>query len=237
MRSLKGLLTVFYSPAETFASAGPRSWLVPIIAVALLSLAVNVMTIGVMGIGTITRNQIESNHKLAERLGPDKVNEIVHDAENSKSRTIIAYVSSLIVPPVVLLIVAAITYGILLMVGGTTTFYASLGATAWSTYCVLLITAIGTAIFLATVKDFSGVDTQNMVMLNASLFLDPQSSPGWQRSLASGIDLLAFYALFIKAVGLNRLSERVSVKQAMFAVIAMYLVWIFGKTGFSAIFS
>jgi hypothetical protein len=232
---IRGLLTIFFSPAETFERAGPRPWLVPMIAVALLALLINVAVIQVMGMGTIVRNQIEANTKIAESLGPEKINQMAQDAD-SGPRKAITYAMAVVGAPVFVLCIAGITFGALLVTGATTKFHAVVGATAWSAYAVLAVTAVGTLVFLAAVKDFSGVDPQNMLMLNGSIFFDRQTSPAWLRSLAGGVDLIAIWGLFIRALGLTRLSERVSMAQAAGVVGTLYVLYVIGKTGFAAMF-
>lgn len=233
---VRGLLTIFFSPAETFDGAGRNPWLVPLIAATVLAVLLNVMIINVMGMGTIIRNQLESNPKIAERLGADKVNQMALEADRSSSRKLITYAASAAGFPVFLLILAGITYAALLATGAVTTFPATLGATAWSSWAVLLLTATGTAVFLVSVNDFTGVDPRNMVILNASVFFDIQTTPAWVRSLAAGIDLIAFYGMYLRCVGLTRLSQRVSMAQAAGVTAVLYLCWIIGKAGFSAVF-
>src|SRR4051812_5686978 len=100
-RPYLGLLTIFFSPADTFDAAGPRPWLVPLVAAILLSIVINVMTINIMGMGTIVRNQIESNQKIADQLGPEKINEMVQAAENSQGRKIVTYLIGVIAIPLI----------------------------------------------------------------------------------------------------------------------------------------
>jgi len=233
---LAGLLTIFFSPADTFDNAGPRPWLVPMIASALLALTLNIMVIQIMGMGTIVRNQLESNTKLADQMGPEKINEAVQRAENSSVQKNISYAAALCGIPLVLAVLAGITFGALAITGASTRYSAVLGASAWATYAVMVVTTIGSAAFLSMTKDFSGVDPRGMLMLNAGAFLDKSTTSPVVRALASGFDLVAFWSMFLQIVGLQRLSQRVSLGQAAGVVITLYVLYVAGKAGWAAMF-
>ena len=235
-RPFSGLVTIFFSPADTFDAAGPRPWLVPLVAAILLSIVINVMTINIMGMGTIVRNQIESNPKIADQLGPEKINAMVQAAENSQGRKIITYLAGVIAIPLILAVIAGITYGALSATGAITTFSATFGASAWATYAVMVVTAIGSAIFLSLTKDFSGVDPRGMIMLNAGAFLDKSTTSPVVRALAGGIDLVQFWSMFLQIVGLKRLSQQVSTGQAVGVVVTLYLLFVACKAGWAAMF-
>jgi hypothetical protein len=215
---------------------GPRPWLVPLVACCLLALLTNVIVINVVGMGTLMRTGIEASPRIAEQLGPEKIDQMVRDAETSSVRKYGSYAAALFGTPIFLCLVAGIAFGLLLATGAQTKFGSILAAEAFATYAVLVVTCIGTGIFLLAVKDYAGVDFQNILMLNAGAFLDKQTTAGWVRGLAGGIDLLAFWALFLKVVGYHKISERVSMTQAATVAIGMYLMLVLIKTGWGAMF-
>jgi hypothetical protein len=231
-----GLLSIFYAPGETYEAAGKRPWLVPLVVATLLAVLMNVMVLNVIGMGTIVRNSIESNPRTAEQLGPERVNEIVRNAENSVVQKSISYTAALVAVPIIIVIAAGVTLGGLLVFGGTTNFAAVMGAVAWATYAGMAVRTLGTAVFLAAVTDFQGVDPQNLVMLNASIFFDPQTSSKAVRSLASGIDLIAFWTIYLQSVGLAKLSQLVTMGQALTVSIGVYALFILIRAGFAMLF-
>ena len=111
-----------------------------------------------------------------------------------------------------------------------------LGAGSWATYAVMVLTTIGSAVFLSLTKDFSGVDPRGMLMLNAGAFLDKSSTSPVIRALAGGFDLVSFWSMFLQIVGLQRLSQRVTLGQAAGVVITLYALFILGKMGWAAMF-
>jgi hypothetical protein len=235
-RPLAGLLTIFFSPADTFDMAGKRPWIVPMIATTLLVSLLSFMTIQVMGMGTIVRNRLESNAKLAEQMGPEKINEAVQNSEHSTAQRVISYVAPAVVLPLVMVVLAGVTFGGLTITGASTTFNAALGAVAWAFYAVMVVTTIGSAIFLALTKDFSGVDPNGMLMLNAGAFMDKSTTSPVVRALAGGIDLVAFWSMFLEIIGLQRLSQRVTIGQAAGVVITLYVLVLLCKVGWAAMF-
>jgi hypothetical protein len=122
------------------------------------------------------------------------------------------------------------------ILGGESKFSAVLGAVSWAAYAVTVVMLIGSAVFLAAVNDYSGVDARNLVMLNASIFFDPQTTSGPVRALARGFDLIQFWAIYLESAGIVALSQRVTMKQALTAVIAVYILWVLVQAGFAMLF-
>jgi hypothetical protein len=231
-----GLLSIFYSPRETFNPAAKRPWLIPLVAATLIALMMQMMIVNVIGIGTLTRNSLEANPRIAEQLGPEGINRIVQQAEQSTTQKVLMLGGTLVAIPVMLMITAGLILGVLMIAGGESRFSAVFAAVSWATYAVTVVMLIGSAIFLAAVKDYSGVDARNLVMLNASIFFDPQTSSGPVRALARGIDLIQFWAIYLESAGIVALSQRVTMKQALTAAISVYVLWVLVQAGFAMLF-
>lgn len=229
-----GLLSIFYSPADAFAASGPRGWLVPLVAACLLLLVMNAVVINRIGIGTIVRNQLESSAKFSQQLGPEGINQAVQRAESSTAQKVMTYAGAPIGAAVVLAVLSGIYLGILLAAGGTTKYSAVFTAGAWTMYAVLAVTCAGTIATVYAMTDFQGVDVQRLFALNAGMFAG-DSSPVL-RALLSGIDLLAFWGIFLNTVGLVKLSERVSTGLALGMLIAMHVVFTGLRAGWAALF-
>ncbi len=236
---LRGLLTIFFSPGDTFVSAGrsgKRPWLVPLIAACLIALAINVMVVHVIGMETIMRTQLESRPAIVEQMGQEKVDQMVRAAGESQTQLWIGRVMAVVGTIIFLCIAAGLILGGLMMTGAETNFAAVLTACAWAWYVYLAIQAIATAAFLAAVRDFSGVDVSSLIVLNPSMFLDRSSTSPALYSLVSSLDLLSFLAIFLMALGISKLSAGVSFGKAFAVVIVLWGVYVLGKAGFAAIF-
>ena len=231
---LSGLLTIFYSPGDAFAASGKRGWVVALVAACLMSLVMNTVVINRVGIGTIVRNQIESNTRVAEQLGPDGIAKAVERAETSTVQKVLTYGGAPIAIAIILAVMAGIYLGLLLVAGGTTNFSAVLTSGAWTMYAVLTVTCIGSIVAVYSMNDFTGVDMQRLFSLNAGMFAD-EGSPV-VRALLSGIDLVAFWAIALNAIGFVTLSERVTKGQALGVLIVMHVVFTGLRAGWAALF-
>jgi hypothetical protein len=122
------------------------------------------------------------------------------------------------------------------MTGGTTHFRSVLSAAAWGAYASLTIQLAATAAFLAVVRDFQGLEVSNLVALNLSIFLDRSSAHPGLYSIASSIDLLSFYNMFLMSLGISKLSTGISFSKAFTIVVALWALFVLAKAGFASLF-
>jgi hypothetical protein len=229
-----GLLAIFYSPVEAYANSGRSGWLIALAAACLIAVLGNTFVVDKIGYGTIVRNQLESNTALAERLGPSGIDKTVSEAESGRVGKFFAYGGALIALPVISFILAGVALGFLLVLGGQTTFWNVLTAGAWATYAVLAVTTAGTVATAAAMTDFSGVDVSRLFGLNAGIFL--ADAKPVVRALASGIDLLAFWGIFLQVVGVKTISQRVTTGQALTVYMTLHVLYVMMRAGWAAIF-
>jgi hypothetical protein len=204
------------------------------VATALLALVMNVVIINRIGMGTIVRNQLESNTKIAEQLGPAGISQAVERAENSQVQRVMSYAGAPIGVCVILALMAGITFGLLLVAGGNTNYSAVLTSGAWTMYAVMAVTCAGSLVAVFAMTDFTGVDVQRLFALNAGIFFTDGNPV--VRALMSGIDLVAFWGIFLNTVGITKLSERVSTRLAVSVLIVLHLVFTGIRAGWAALF-
>ena len=229
-----GLISIFYSPAEAYMASGKNGWMIALAAACVIAVVANAFIINKAGYGTIVRNQIESNTTMAERLGPAGIDKIVQDAENSAVQKSLAYIGAPVGILVISFLFAGIAYGFLLVLGAETTYRNILTAGAWATYAVVVVMMAGSAVTVAFMTDFTGLDFSRIFGLNAGMFL--ADAKPVVRALATGIDLIAFWAIFLQVVGATRLSQRVTVGQAMTVYITLHLIVTMCRAGWAAMF-
>jgi len=108
-----GLLQIFFSPGETFETVDRTSaWAVPFFARLLAAIALSFVTVRMIGMETIVRKQFEARPELAERLGKDKVDEIVQQSA-TPFRERISYGAAALGAAVVTLVTAGVFAGLL----------------------------------------------------------------------------------------------------------------------------
>lgn len=234
---LRGLATIFFSPSETFgASRGKRAWIVPVLAAALLGLMLNVMITNVIGMETIMRSELEARPQIAERLGQERIDQMAREAGESSTRKWIGYIAALIMIPVGLCVISGILLGCLLITGGTIDFRSVLTAAAWGAYASLTIQVVATAAFLSMVRDFEGVEASNLVALNLSIFFNRSSTHPSLYSIASSVDILSFYNMFLMSLGISKLGTGISFAKAFSVVLALWALYVLAKAGFASFF-
>ena len=76
----------------------------------------------------------------------------------------------------------------------------------------------------------------NLVALNLSIFLNRSSAHPALYSVATSIDLLSFYSMFLMSLGISKLSSGISFGKAFSVVFALWAVYVLVKAGFASLF-
>jgi hypothetical protein len=231
-----GLLEVFYAPEKIFAEVGKTaSWRLPFIAGIVLTLIITFANSGVIDQGTILRNQLEANPRIAEQLGQERIDQMVRDA-NSPSAKIRTYVLAPIAAGVVTLILAGIFFGLAQVASAGTTFKKVLGITAYSSWAHGLVAGIGGWVVLRMMDDPSGAEMSNLIKLNPTLFMDKAESSKALYSIASSLDLVSFWMIFLLGLGISKVSNRMSLGKGLIIVLIPWAIYVLGKAGFATLF-
>jgi hypothetical protein len=229
-----GLLSIFYSPADAYTGSGKNGWIVALAAACLVAMLGNWFIINKVGYGTIVRNQIESNARMAEQLGPAGIDKIVQNAENSAVQKSLAYFGAPVAIAVMSFFFAGLAYGFLLVLGAETTYRTMLTVGAWCVYAVMVVMMAGSAVTVALMSDFSGVDVSRIFGLNAGIFMG-DARPA-VRALATGIDLIAAWAIFLQVTGATKISQRVTTAQALMVYVTLHVLVVMIRAGWAAMF-
>jgi len=234
---LRGLITILFSPAETLdeVSSQARPWLLPLIACVLAAVLMNAMVIERIGMPTLIRNQLEES-QMGQQLGPEGIQRVVDQAAESPFQKITSYVSAVVGVPGFLAGIAGIAYGLLMGLGARTKFPAVMAAWCWALWPVLLVKVVGSAVFLLLVHDYTGVDAQNLVMTSVGAFLSKDAFSPQVRALANGFDALGFWSIFLQTLGLQQLSEKVSLVQALGVSVVIYVSGVLIHMAWATVF-
>jgi hypothetical protein len=232
---VQGLWNIFFSPADALVG-GNKAWLLPLLATIVLVTLMSALILNLVGLEAITRAQLESNPSLAEQLGPERIVQLSREAGQSVARKVMSYAMPPVAVPVVMLIVSGVLLGIYMMSGSATTFSTVFTATAWSWYAVSLVSTILTAVVLFSAPDYEGLDFQNLVALNPTMFIERDSVSKPVYSLLSSLDLLTFYGMALLALGVSKLSRGITFGKSAGVVIAGWIIWVIAKAGFSTLF-
>ncbi|MGA2325909.1 MAG: YIP1 family protein [Bryobacteraceae bacterium] len=231
-----GLLTVFYEPEKLFEEVGKNGkWLLPLLAALLTAVAITALTVYTIDMSPAVRTELESSPRIVQALGQEKIDEIVSNA-NSPRQKLMSCGGALVMSGLAVLVVAGVLFGLAQITDAGTSFKNVLAVSAYSSFAYGLVVGLGGWIVLMRLGDTSGVDMRNLVNLNPTLFLDRASTSKALYSLASSLDLLSFWRVFLLGLGLSKITPKMSLAKGLTLVILPWAVYVLLKVGWAAIF-
>lgn len=224
---------VFMSPREALPRIVEKRWplaLVPIVLVAILSLAGSWIFTSKVDMAQFVRDQIKQS-KFASQMSESQIEEAADRAAQRPKW--IQPVIGVFVVPLITVILAAIFWLVLLAFGNEITFGRSFQATAWA-FLPSLITGV---IFLVLlfVKDANAIDVQNPIATNLAAILGRDSMPKPLYVLLAGVDVFKIWIIALLGIGLAA-AGRCRIRTAVLSVTVLYAVWIALRMGLAAIF-
>jgi len=234
MSELGRLSGVLFEPSVAFGdiAAHPRWW--PPLAIIIVMSMVFIYTFSQrVGWERFIRQQMETNSRV-QQMDPAAREQAV--AMQLKFIPVTVYGFAIVGTPVGALIIA----GVLLLI-----FRTFLGAEisfrqVYAVYCyslvpLMLSSIMGFAVMM--LKDPDQFDLQNPAPTNIGAFLDATTTPKWQYSLASSIDVFTLWTLVLLATGLSVASRKISWSTAIVWVVGSWALWVALKVGLAAAFS
>ncbi len=232
---MSGLLQIFYEPGKVFDRVRETgAWLVPFIATVLVIMLSAGLAVSLIGMENITRKQMESNPKIVDQLGQQKVDQIVHDS-NTPVRKALVFVTSALGGAIYLLVIAGLFTGLLSLMGTKANFKRVLGATAYAMFPFAVIGCLMSALIITLSNDRSELDIRNLIALNPGAFLNKESTSKPLYSLASSLDLLSFGQIALISYGLSKVSG-VTFTKCLLMVVVLWGIYVLGKAGVAAAF-
>jgi hypothetical protein len=231
------LTNIFFDPSETFDALRqrPRFLVAALIIVALFFLFFLLFT-QKFGAETVARAQIEAQSPDAT---PEQREQQLQMATNPAVRAI-----SIGAFPVVFAVIFAGGAGLYLLgvtlMGGALRYKQALSVWVYSTFPPFLLATLGSLIvlFISPPDDSASIaqaaNRMNLVQANLSVLVDGAARPVLATAL-SAFDLLAFYGLFLAALGLRRVA-RLSNGSAWAVVLAVYLLGVLVRIGLAGVF-
>lgn len=230
-----GLLQIFYDPAKVFARVREKGiWLIPFLAVSLTIMTTVAITVNLIGMENMTRKQLESNPKLAEQIGPEKLDKIIRDSD-TPARKALACVAGGAGGAFYLLLIAGIFTGLLSLMSGTAKFKQVLGASSYALFPFSVLTCLMSTLIILLSNDRSELNLRNLIALNPGAFLDKETTGKSLYSVASSLDLLSFGQIAMLAYGLSKVSG-VPLTKCLMMILALWAIYVLGKAGVAAIF-
>lgn len=231
---MSGLLQMFYAPGVVFDDVreGRRTWIVPAIAVVLISTLMALTVIQMVGYENIVRKSIEGNKAIAERLGPAGVEDAIQKASSPLRRNL-SYVMPGVGSILILLIVSGVLTAILAIMDSRPSFGKTLAMYSYSYFLYAVVTGLLSLLILSLMSDRADADLQHLVMFNLGAALDKETTNRFLYSLATSLDLISILNLMLVSFGLSRIAPGLTFGKALTAVGALWLVVTLIKAGFA----
>ena len=230
------LIRIFFAPGEVFASIPEKPrWYFPFASSLLLSCLASALIINSIGMETLVRRQLQSQPQLVERLGEEKIDEIVEQS-NSPARQISAYIGSILSSGLVILGVALILTVLLALTGTRTGFKSVFSVTAYSYFAYYSLLFFLSAITLLAINEKENIDPGNLLLSHAGAFFDRATTNRALFSIARSLDLFSLGLVSFLALGLSKISARVTFTRSLAIVGGVWGVYVAIKAGFSSLF-
>jgi hypothetical protein len=223
---------VFLEPTKAFDDivARPQRWWVPIILIAVASMAYVYCYSQRVGWTHFMQQEMENNKQL-ENLPPEQKEQAIE--RGAKVAGITGYIGPLVGIPLAAIIVAGVLMLIMTsMMGGQVTFKQSLAIVAYSFLTGLVTTVL--SIIVMYIKSPEDFDLRNPLAFNGSVLFST-AAPKWVLALATSFDLFTFWTMALMAVGYAATTRKLKWSSAFTGVIVAWLVWVAVKTCWAAV--
>ncbi|MGH9338525.1 MAG: YIP1 family protein [Acidobacteriota bacterium] len=227
---------ICFQPAATFRAIRKNpNWLLPLLAIVAVGTVSSVLIHQTVGVETILRSET-ARHPQTQDIPSEKLDEAVANLTGNPLITLFFYALPAAGAIAVVLACAVVFLFSVQLAGGRISFDQSVSVTAHAFFLYYLIYSLLTVLVALLSPDPSQVDFQNPVYSNLGFLVDRFEAPALY-NLASSLDLISMYAIFLLGLGLSAASEGVSLGKGVGIVAALWLVYIVAKAGVTAIIS
>lgn len=224
---------VFYAPGETFQDIARKpDFLLPLITMAVLSVALTETMLAKIGMERIVRQALEQNGQ-AEKMSADQIQQAVE--RGAQIGGIIAHVAGVLGTPMFVLIIAAV--GLLFtnaFFGGQVNFKTSLAVASYA----YLISALGVVMGLALILfgDPEHFNAQVPIPSSAAYFLNPAEVSKVLYAVAKSFDIFTFWLMILLGIGYSEATGRkVKTVTLFFCFFGIWFLIFLGRVGLALI--
>jgi hypothetical protein len=232
--SLGRILSVLLSPAETFRSIEARpTWVAPLLLLMILAGTLSYLVQVKLDPEEAVRSQVS---KMKADIPPQQVEKMIRDAENRTNGTKAALaVAGAAFQAGIYALVAAVFLGGLRLFGSEADYKRSFSTTLYGYMPQALAALLNIPILLGRETVTFDEATQGGVLVSSLAALAPEDASSMVRVLLGSFDLFSIWTLVLLALGF-RIVGRVSTAVATGLVVLLWLIYIGGKLGITALF-
>lgn len=228
------VIGVLTNPGATFADIVRKpKWITPVLISTVLGIAFTYTMNQRIDWKAFIRQQIESSPRGAD-IPPERLADIVEtQAKWTVYGTYAAGACGAILGAVIMGAIYLLVFNTL---GGAGTNFKTAMSIAGHVQMVELVSVPITMIVI-WLRSYGDVDPRNMIATSVYSFL-PEDAPKWLQSVGSSVELFWIWTLVLLAIGFAATNpKRLSTGKAVGIIVGVWLVWVFIKASFAAIFS
>lgn len=219
---------IFFEPTKTFEDINRKpTVLVPII------ICIIIAVIAVLGIGMFADyEELAIQAIKASPQGANLSDEQIQQGAGIQAT--IMQVAGPIIVPIYLLAVAGILMLLAVLSGGESTYKKVLSVVANVNVFHSVVKTVLTLLIFGLASDPLTIDLQNPIMSNLGILFNQKESPGLY-TLASWIDIIAFYVIYLMGLGLSKVCKGVKLGKGIALVAIPYIVIVAIFSGIAAL--
>jgi hypothetical protein len=228
----QNLVDLYFAPRDAFTRivSDPR-WLWPAIAFVAVTLGFLLFWLSRIDAMEFARTTLQES-AFWDRIPPEQRAQVI---EQTAGRMKFAWINGLVFGALWLVVVSAVLMFVFrFFYAGEVTFKRALAIVAWTSLAVSLVTVPLTLAVLGLKGDWN-LDPNTALQANVGALLDKDTiaKPLW--ALATSLDLLSFWQIFLLATGFA-VASRKKTGAALWGVVVPWALIVLVKVGWAAIF-
>jgi hypothetical protein len=213
------LRSMFFHPAAALDSLRHRpQWFWPLLVAAAYAMAVNLFLMHRIGIARLVNTALQANGAIDPQS-------VLEGALAQKNEILVFQgLGTLVGTFFTALVVAKVLWLILTLVGEEASYKEVLAMVAHISLLTIVVRESMMVLTVIAMRDLDGFNLQNPLATNLAFFIR-SVSPATFRLLRS-VDLITFANIFLLALGMSKLSSRLSIRRACALVILPWGIYV-----------
>lgn len=227
------LLDIYFAPAEAFSRLLKRpAFYVPLVLHVALSLGFTAIWVQKTDFRAFMKARIEESPR-ASQIPPDRMNEIV--SRQAGVMAPFAWASGVLAPPLIVFALGGVFLFIFRFFYASELSYPQALTVVASTFAAIALVTTPLMLGVLLLKDDWTIPPQEALQANLTLLLDKAATAKPLHALASSLDLISFWMIFVLAAGFGAASKR-PWSWALAGVAVPWALFVLGKVGLAFVF-
>ena len=217
---------IFFSPLATLNSLSERPrWFFPLLLAGIYSTIVSYYVFAQLGFLRLVSRSVQANASL----DPETVmqNALAHKTQIIVIQSLSAFLGAFATA----LVVALILWLVVVLVGGDAVFKNVMALVAHVTLFTTVIRETMLAITVTVTNDFDTFNFNNPLATNVAFFV--HSNSRFAARILSSLDIITIASVVLLAVGLSKVTTRLSPTAAWLVVIVPWAIYAIGSASFT----